>query len=835
MSGNLRQGRCENRPVRIAFLVQDGEHAHLALDGIFADCYRRWGGRFSLIVPCENGVIPDGYWPWIRAFDPDIVYSYFHMEDQHVLQLHERIGPSVYEEHRHWDRLDVHGFGPNYGAQPLQSLSTIFKRSRHWDYRSTIGPLPIIDAWYTEKESRFLTDNFGTYHSSYATSVYPPDAKAFAQLLTIVSPEKQADSQFGVPHDLVTTTSELQALKEFASRRASSLSVASMDFATKLNVRHGRWSDSFNLIVGSSYLDRILFWNGRLLLPNWIGSDIGAFRVEPDQLADDEFFSTLVKLINARNFVNSGTGGQYSLTIRSTSVPGEELSAIGERLRGAKCWSISRAEFVPDLATMVPSIEDLDRASPSTPLGSTFSSQPRSNEFSWDGPIANPVSSPPDHLADVPHRQAFAAGIWGSDYLLDHGDDKPRFSNGNAWLLPRRWRMAGAFQVDFTATSRELVYPPRSTRAGELTLFESRERRVRTITVPSGKEAIRYALLEDGRWPRLPGYKGPLLPKSPVDWIEPSNEARYLSGVVGMSGSLDDASGFLLHPFMREVFTATGGTPGLPLEKVEPTVARLRKASGRVPAFDLKDESERLALGRLIVKAAQDLKSPLRYLRHASLAERWQLHRAAYWDRVGRPKGADKSIDWDAREQTSLDDCLIAMRQRRMMFQGHEWPCPECHHRNWGDLAELRAILSCTICHHEKDAPISFEWLFRPSSFLVEALRDHSTLSLLWALNAIREEGRQAFIYAGPTQLWYLDRDRRPDAEADLLMVIDQSTIVAEVKSSWASVRGSDIAALGDVAKRLRPDVAMLAVMDTGRQHSARLDELGVELGAVDI
>jgi hypothetical protein len=39
------------RPVRVAFLIEDGEHSLLALDGIFADCYGRWGGRFSLIVP----------------------------------------------------------------------------------------------------------------------------------------------------------------------------------------------------------------------------------------------------------------------------------------------------------------------------------------------------------------------------------------------------------------------------------------------------------------------------------------------------------------------------------------------------------------------------------------------------------------------------------------------------------------------------------------------------------------------------------------------------------------------------------------------------------------
>ena len=47
-------GAVRPRPIRVAFLVQQGDNAQLALDGIFADCYYRWGGRFSLIVPCRN-------------------------------------------------------------------------------------------------------------------------------------------------------------------------------------------------------------------------------------------------------------------------------------------------------------------------------------------------------------------------------------------------------------------------------------------------------------------------------------------------------------------------------------------------------------------------------------------------------------------------------------------------------------------------------------------------------------------------------------------------------------------------------------------------------------
>ena len=61
-----------SRPVRVAFLVE--EHADYAamLDAIFADCHSRWGGRFNLVIPCENSEPIFGYEKWLYAYDPDV-------------------------------------------------------------------------------------------------------------------------------------------------------------------------------------------------------------------------------------------------------------------------------------------------------------------------------------------------------------------------------------------------------------------------------------------------------------------------------------------------------------------------------------------------------------------------------------------------------------------------------------------------------------------------------------------------------------------------------------------------------------------------------------------
>src|SRR5438270_2517150 len=147
------QGWARPRPLRVAILIEDVENADLALDGVFADCYDRWGGRFSLIVPCLNARISPSYWPWLEAYDPDIVYSYVPLNRVDVLEVQERLSPAQYMVHRldGEPRLDAYGFKPSYDFTPLSSLSVIFRLAR---YRPATGEGPsvtIIDSWHTEK------------------------------------------------------------------------------------------------------------------------------------------------------------------------------------------------------------------------------------------------------------------------------------------------------------------------------------------------------------------------------------------------------------------------------------------------------------------------------------------------------------------------------------------------------------------------------------------------------------------------------------------------------------------------------------------------------------
>jgi hypothetical protein len=170
-----------------------------------------------------------------------------------------------------------------------------------------------------------------------------------------------------------------------------------------------------------------------------------------------------------------------------------------------------------------------------------------------------------------------------------------------------------------------------------------------------------------------------------------------------------------------------------------------------------------------------------------------------------------------------------------MLFQGHRWTCQRCSHRNWQDFNDLAADLTCAVCKHTRPAPIDIQWMFRPNEFLIECLRDHSTLSLIWILHILTQRARHSFFYAGPTDFGFSPDSDAVEAEGDLLVVADGKTSLCEVKSSWRDARPSEIDKLRDLALRLRPDRAVLAVMEQGEGPTGKIPEVRALLAEAGI
>ena len=211
----------------------------------------------------------------------------------------------------------------------------------------------------------------------------------------------------------------------------------------------------------------------------------------------------------------------------------------------------------------------------------------------------------------------------------------------------------------------------------------------------------------------------------------------------------------------------------------------------------------------------------MNYVSHEELKERWKAYCAEHMDR-GQLQGVP-DIDWDKDEEEQLEECLIELRRQQMLFQGHQWTCRKCHHRNWVDLTLLSSQLACKVCKESVQAPVDIRWLFRPNEFLIESLRDHSVLSIVWLLSVLCERSRRSLIFVEPMSLGYTHESDLPNAEIDLLAISDGETLLCEAKSSWTGLRPVEVSNFVELAQRLRPDSALLAIMEPGLRLKADL------------
>lgn len=259
-------------------------------------------------------------------------------------------------------------------------------------------------------------------------------------------PKKQADRKFGVPPDLNAIPTEFLAFKEFAENRATSISLALALFAPKLEIRADRWSESFNLVVGDTFADRMMFWNTRLLIPAWLDTGLCCLRVGLDQMEEPEFLAALGELLKRRNHVRGNGSGQTQIVVRSLSANAAQLADARNALLSTRPWSEVTAEQITGLDDIVPSKEALRAAREGNRFGGGIYPRPDWTRSMWSPPTARPPATTPDHLSDAPPRQVFSDGYWCTDFIFQNVGPGPRLAQENLWILPHRWRMAGAFK-----------------------------------------------------------------------------------------------------------------------------------------------------------------------------------------------------------------------------------------------------------------------------------------------------------------------------------------------------------------------------------------------------
>ena len=457
------------------------------LDAIFAESYSRWGGRFSLIGPCENGAIRPAYVPWLETYDADIIYSYIDPSEAVVERLHEKLCPAFlirHDFHRSEDR-DRRAYRPHLPLPPLSALSVVAVLSRG-DSISAPRPVALVDTHLGSPPSQFLQENFGCYNQSLNPWPIARDMGDYLKPVIFVPDQTQANPRIMPRAEGEIVSSERDLIDRLATQRdLRGLAQLSACLAPRLELGDMVWSRTVNLVVGDSFADRLAFWNGLHHTPVWLNGDIAALKASLDDLNDADQFKAILNLIKNRIYLPMGGNASHvEIRVRSASVPQSELEQITKRLRAANSFNVYTPDYLPSIDAPVPSPSALKNARHHVEPGSLF--QPRDwHELTFADTAFRPPIVMPRHLRDSPQLPASAKqGLWHDGDMpvteapmKDRGADIARLRRGHQTLqhpgrrvrrhrvrYVHQWR--GDLEQRLSAGNHD-IFPGRTLHGGE--------------------------------------------------------------------------------------------------------------------------------------------------------------------------------------------------------------------------------------------------------------------------------------------------------------------------------------------------------------------------------
>lgn len=824
------------RPIRIAYLVDIDSNLHPVLDAIFKYSFSIWGGRFSLIIPCSNGQPLPAYLDWLERYDPDFVYSYVSISPSIELSLHELIYPSSLKVH-HWGHPSQPPYyAPNLDITPL-SISTLIPLAGTPSALSGSKGVRLIDAMGTLEGDRFLLDSFGLAHNELR-NLMSMRLKEWGTTIVAVTDNDLLPRQNYLSENEITVPSISELLKEMsANRNILGVSHLSSMFTLRLNIHSPRWSDTFNIVVGNNAADRILYWNVRSLMPSWRDGQDMDLCIPGEMFDDPDFVETLRTYLTRRNHSNNGRGPS-TVTIRSTSISSMDLERLASMLQEANTRNIYKFEPRCDVSDCIPSQQELEHAHISW-AENFFSSASVWTESVSNGDHIRLTPSYPQHMRYVPATLLSPTnGTWAIDIDIERSVDHSPYINVNhRWQLPRRLRIAEAFchPYKIPRQNNPNIFP-RVSIGGYLTLYGAPETSLPEITIPSDHDAIKFGLERGRNWIQTGvGKVGPI--EQVCYQANRSGTGKYFWGIFQLFGSINSARSFFLHEFWRtqlEHYAATDQATGHRHEHVKGIIRkRFRKN-----VFNLNEDADINSLTKIILKEADENRTSFPSLSWTRFEKDFNELTARYNSANPYLGGGDYDLEEEARQNLDqLRESVQALCHIGVLHQGYEHKCINCLHRSWIGISYLKANIVCEVCGADQPAPVDRSWDFRLNGFLREALRSQGVGPLFWVLSRIQRDSSRSFWFEGPLDIYFDNKINahkcRKDTDIDLTIIEGGVVRMCEVKQSE---RHFNPIQLAETMKKLRPDIAVIAVMEvTSPALEKKYNEFQLQLSSSGI
>lgn len=817
------------RPARIAYLIPE-KPSDTLLDVLIDECFSRWGGRRTPLIPTDGRTIVPAYWALLDLWDADIIYSYVKLADELEQRLYYMFAPSEIRLHdTPVDDADSRGLYPDYGGNfhfvsSLSLLPFFARRAQHAG-----SDLPqIADKEHWAVVDRDTADSFGLVSNSHPDHSLLPHARRLS-----LRPEHDANVAQRFKDDVaISYIDDADTFVEtIASNRGilllSRLSDMTCPYLRHLAHGHEGWDEHLTIVIGDDIADRLLFWNAQHRYRALDGlQDIPVLRLSPKRF-ENGAPDWLRHWISRRNHRHLNGNHAPQTFVRSCSLSEDELNTITDALNGPHVMISAVHHDNPDIFEICERWVRQNREGPMERLFPSIWTHPSENRPASVRFTDNTIELPfmlPWHIKDTPLSN-ITDGVWACDLTIERREDhaRPGFRH-HVWRFPRRLRLEQAIDIDRILPNLTLPPVHRPTETGDLTIWDCSRWERPILTIPSDFHAFGTALTRHP--PASPqANKAAENNASDVrfDQIKVSDKGRDLLGVFQLFSSLPEALSFLTNPYWLEVIRRL--SPEEPANKprnVRALADSLRKMQHQAAGeLDLEDLAR-----RALALAARSFASQHEQLKHVDFDKLFE------WANAG--KGQDRG---NVRRQR-LADAVTYLRDRKFFWQGFGWTCSFCQHHNWVPLERLSDMAACEICRKPKSGPVEGSLHFRLSPFVHHAFSSASAQGpVAWCLDQLSRRASQSFGFTPTVDVYRLGKDT-PETDFDVLASVDGEIYLAEVKSSFSGITDMTLKQLRHLAADLRPDVAMLAVQANKPNKpalAASMNQLCTDLAAYDV
>lgn len=681
------------RPARIAYLIPETcEHA--ILDSIFRDCFARWCGRRTPVIPTDGVSISDTYWHLLDIWDADIIYSYTELSAELQDRLYHYFAPS--ELVLHQDLVGGNAFCPRYknNFEFLSSLSYLpiyEKRAQLVD-----GFLPeVVDNEIWDQPIDDFSDSFGFPSQCFPSHSFIPHARR-------ISVRKPGYAHRGWDRETNYHSDIGEWIKAISEKPSittlSRLSDIDSPIIEELSNYKNSWDDHLTIVVGDSIGDRLLMWNSQhRYSPLNTFSEIPCIRLSESRFVhgEMEWIKNWITMRNDRCFQNNN---QKQVVLKSHSLSKDKLDEYAQLLQPS---------YVRITTQQCLNCEVFAPLTSAIRSDAKLSLNRKAIKFRFNDNTLELPTCPPTHIANSVASH-LCRGLWASELLIERAENHSQSTNlQHLWNFPRRLRIETSCKISNYVKELDRIYgevippPLRPSKTGKLVLWDSYNWSRPIIEMPTDYSAfvknIRDIPSQSPQIKRLRRElqkKGkPLIHRSRFDTVQISDKGRDLLGVMQFFRSLPETLHFLNNDFWLEIIAKL--TKPLPQNKNE----RVKQISKQIELLLKSSKIEEIDCNSVakdaLAIAARSLES--------------QKVKSITFERLLAI--AKSVVDIETQKQSDvreeLETSVQHLRNIGFLSQGFHWKCQTCDHENWVNLEQICNVLECEICRNLQSTPAS--------------------------------------------------------------------------------------------------------------------------------